>query len=160
MSGVNRQFLLNGRPVGEVKESDLLYHEAPMPVIGSSEVLVRVEYLAVEPAMRGWMEDRASYLEPLKIGDLMRAYGVGSVIESLNPDYPTGLRVAGQFGMHGFASGKCPVPVEKGSRGNQGGRFQPTFPHPSVSDQDTAPADGHRPSLATPSVCLQIARVR
>ncbi|MFT6368552.1 MAG: NADPH-dependent curcumin reductase CurA, partial [Bacteroidia bacterium] len=73
MSSMNRQFLLNARPVGEVKETDLLYAETAMPVVGENQALFQVEYIAVEPAMRGWMEDRASYVAPLKIGDLMRA---------------------------------------------------------------------------------------
>ncbi|MFT4825448.1 MAG: NADPH-dependent curcumin reductase CurA [Cryomorphaceae bacterium] len=103
MSSMNRQFLLNARPVGEVKETDLLYAETAMPVVGENQALFQVEYIAVEPAMRGWMEDRASYVAPLKIGDLMRASGVASVIESNNADYPVGMRVSGMFGMQEFA---------------------------------------------------------
>jgi NADPH-dependent curcumin reductase CurA len=103
MTAVNRQFLLNARPHGEVKETDLRYAETEMPTAGPGEALIKVEYIAVEPAMRGWMEDRASYLAPLEIGDLMRAFGVGSVIESSNPKLPVGLRVAGMFGMQAFA---------------------------------------------------------
>jgi NADPH-dependent curcumin reductase CurA len=100
---VNRQFLLNARPVGEVKETDLRYHEEPVPAIKAGEILVKLEYLAVEPAMRGWMEDRKSYVEPLKIGELMRAYGVGSVVESNNSTYPVGMRLGGMFGMQTYA---------------------------------------------------------
>lgn len=103
MTIVNRQFLLNARPVGEVKESDLRYAEAPVPGIAAGQMLVRVEYIAVEPAMRGWMEDRASYLAPLQLGDLMRAYGIGVVIESQHVDYPEGMRLAGMFGMQEYA---------------------------------------------------------
>ncbi|MFK8050871.1 MAG: NADP-dependent oxidoreductase [Halioglobus sp.] len=103
MSSMNRQFLLNARPVGEVKESDLLYAETPMPAPGENQALFRVEYIAVEPAMRGWMEDRASYVAPLQIGDLMRASGVACVVESNNSKYPVGSRFSGMFGMQEYA---------------------------------------------------------
>jgi len=103
MKTMNRQFLLNARPVGEVKETDLLYSETAMPEVGDNQALFQVEYIAVEPAMRGWMEDRESYVAPLKIGDLMRASGIARVIESKHADYPVGMRVSGMFGMQEFA---------------------------------------------------------
>jgi len=63
----NRQWRLAARPVGMVKESDFRLVESPRPVPGPGEALVRnlyLAYLAFEPAMRGWMEDRASYVPP------------------------------------------------------------------------------------------------
>lgn len=103
MTEKNRQFVLNARPHGEVKETDLRYVETDMPVAGAGEALVKIQYIAVEPAMRGWMEDRSSYLAPLEIGDLMRAFGVGEIVESNNPKFPAGMRVAGMFGMQAYA---------------------------------------------------------
>ena len=99
----NRQFLLNARPVGEVKLDDLRYHETDIPEIGQGQFLVQVEYLGLEPAMRGWMENRSDYLAPLNIGDVMRSFGVGTVVQSLHPDYPEGTAVSGTFGMQTFA---------------------------------------------------------
>jgi NADPH-dependent curcumin reductase CurA len=43
-----------------VKESDFELAEAELPKPGPGELLVRNRYLAFEPAMRGWMEDRPS----------------------------------------------------------------------------------------------------
>jgi len=103
VSTVNRRFQLNARPVGEVKESDFSYVETPLPEVEEGQFLVGLDYLSVEPAMRGWMEDRASYLPPLQIGDLMRAHGVGTVLSSRNSKYPEGARFAGMFGMQAFA---------------------------------------------------------
>ena len=57
MSELNRQFLLNAGPVGEVKLSDLRFHETEIPELGQGEFLVQVKYLGLEPAMRGWMEE-------------------------------------------------------------------------------------------------------
>lgn len=103
MSGLNRQFLLNARPVGEVKLSDLRYHETENPELEQGQFLVKVQYLGLEPAMRGWMENRSDYLAPLAIGDVMRSFGVGVVINSLHPDYPKGTAVSGTFGMQSLA---------------------------------------------------------
>ncbi|MEH6585557.1 MAG: NADP-dependent oxidoreductase [Halioglobus sp.] len=103
MTELNRQFLLNARPVGEVKISDLRYHETSVPELEQGEFLVQVDYLGLEPAMRGWMENRSDYLAPLPIGQVMRSFGVGRVVRSLHPDYPDGTAVSGTFGMQSFA---------------------------------------------------------
>jgi len=64
---------------------------------GPGEVLVRVDWLSLDPAMRGWIKERATYVEPVRIGAVMRAMGLGAVIEAgegceLRPgDIVTGL---------------------------------------------------------------------
>jgi hypothetical protein len=49
---------------------------------GSGEFLVRVNWLSLDPAMRGWMSEAASYIEPVRIGAVMRSIGLGTVIEA------------------------------------------------------------------------------
>lgn len=109
--GVNRQFLIAARPKGMVKESDFEYHEAAVPEPGEGEVLVRTELIAVEPAMRGQMENRSDYAAPLEIGDVMRAGAGGHVVKSNNPDFKVGDLVTGQFGFqdYGLSDGKNPA---------------------------------------------------
>ena len=51
----NRQFKLTARPVGMVKRSDFEFVTAPAGEPGPGEALVRVQYLSLDPAMRGWM---------------------------------------------------------------------------------------------------------
>ncbi|MCR9279819.1 MAG: NADP-dependent oxidoreductase [Pseudomonadaceae bacterium] len=103
MTTTNRQFRLAARPQGLVKESDFRYEEAEKPVAADGEFVVKTEYISLDPSMRGQMENRADYVAPLEIGDVMRAGGVGHVIESRNPDYPEGTLVAGTFGMQDYA---------------------------------------------------------
>ena len=79
---VNRQWRLKRRPVGMVKESDFALHEEPIPSPGEGEVLVRNRMLAFEPAMRGWIDDKPSYLPPVPLGGVMRGTSVGEVIAS------------------------------------------------------------------------------
>ena len=101
--GVNRQFLLAARPHGMVKESDFEYREGPVPTPGAGEVLVKTSYISLDPSMRGQMENRADYVGPLELGDVMRAGAVGEVVASNNPSYPEGALVSGAFGMQDYA---------------------------------------------------------
>lgn len=103
MTTVNRQFLLRSRPRGMVRASDLEYHEAPLPTPGQGEFLVRTRYISLDPSMRGHMENRSDYAAPLGIGDLMRARGVGEVVESNDAETPVGTAVFGFFGMQDYA---------------------------------------------------------
>ncbi len=101
---MNRQFLLNERPLGrDLEATDFKLVESEMPTPGEGEVLLKVLYLGVDPAMKGWMENRADYVAPLEIGDLMRGNGVARVIESNNPDFPEGTVVSGGFGWQEYA---------------------------------------------------------
>ncbi len=99
---VNRQFLLAARPVGMVKESDFQYQESPVPDLQDGEVLVKTTYLSLDPSMRGQMENRADYVAPLNIGDVMRAGGTGEVVASKHDEYPVGTKVQGTFGMQTY----------------------------------------------------------
>lgn len=102
MTEVNRQFLLAARPEGLVKESDFQYREVAVPDIKSGEVLIRTTYISLDPSMRGQMENRADYVAPLQIGDVMRAGGVGVVAQSKHADYSAGDLVSGTFGMQDY----------------------------------------------------------
>jgi NADPH-dependent curcumin reductase len=103
MSLMNHQFRLAARPAGLPKRSDWNYTEEPVRDPGPGEVLVKVLYLSLDPAMRGWMNEGKSYVEPVRIGDIMRAFGGGRVIASQNPDFAVGDHVTGVFGAQEYA---------------------------------------------------------
>jgi NADPH-dependent curcumin reductase CurA len=73
----------------------------PSPADG--ELLVRVEYLSIDPAMRTWMNAGRSYVPPVEIGEVMRAAGIGSVIESRHAAFAVGDEVYGVFGVQRYA---------------------------------------------------------
>jgi NADPH-dependent curcumin reductase CurA len=101
---MNRQFLLDKRPLGrDLEYDDFKLVESDMPSPGDGEVLVQVMYLGVDPAMKGWMENRADYVAPLEIGDVMRGNGIGRVIESKHDKFPVGTIVSGGFGWQEYA---------------------------------------------------------
>lgn len=102
MARANRQWLLRKRPAGMVKESDFELRESAAPTPADGEALVRVLYISFDPAMRGWMEDRPSYIPPVGLGEVMRAGAVGQVVESKSPDFAVGDVVQGMFGWQEY----------------------------------------------------------
>ncbi|MFZ1918151.1 MAG: NADP-dependent oxidoreductase [Terriglobales bacterium] len=99
----NHKFLLAARPVGMPKRSDWTYVEEPVAEPKEGEMLVRLSYISLDPAMRGWMNEVRSYAPPVGIGELMRALGVGIVTASRNPRFAVGDHVSGVFGVQEYA---------------------------------------------------------
>jgi hypothetical protein len=83
---------------------DFDFTEEPVTEPGPDEVLVRVLYISLDPAMRGWMNDRRSYIRPVGIGEVMRAAGVGRVEESQHPGFAPGDYVSGFLGVQEYAT--------------------------------------------------------
>ena len=103
MSDVNHQFKLAARPDGMVKREDFDYVEDAVPEPGDGEVLIENEYISLDPAMRGWMNEGRSYVPPVQIGEVMRAGTVGRVVKSNNPDFAEGDHVTGILGVQEYA---------------------------------------------------------
>ncbi len=91
---VNRQIRLAARPQGFPQDSDFELVAVDCPAPGPHEFLVALEYLSVDPYMRGLMNDVPSYREPIGIGEVMVGEGVGRVLRSNHADFAEGeLRV-------------------------------------------------------------------
>ena len=73
MTLVNMQCRLAARPVGLPKPTDWTFTEEPVPSPADGQLLVRVAYLSIDPAMRTWMNAGRSYVPPVEIGEVMRA---------------------------------------------------------------------------------------
>ena len=102
MTTANRQVRLAARPVGEPRPTDWEHVEEPVGEPGDGEFLVRVRYLSIDPAMRGWMNAGRSYIRPVEIGEVMRAGAVGEVIASRHPGFAAGDQVSGMFGVQEY----------------------------------------------------------
>jgi NADPH-dependent curcumin reductase CurA len=103
----NRQFRLISRPVGMLKRSDFEFITVPAAEPGAGEVLVRVLYLSLDPAMRGWMNAGKSYVAPVGLGEVMRAGGVGRVVTSNDPTLAAGDLVVGITGIQDYVVSKA-----------------------------------------------------
>lgn len=105
MDTINRRWVLAGRPHGMVREDNFALQHAPVPEPGPGGYLVRTLYVSVDPAMRGWLDDRPSYVPPVGVGEVMRAAGVGRVIGSGDPRVPEGQLMQGPTGWQDYALG-------------------------------------------------------
>ncbi len=103
MDAINHQIRLAARPHGLPKDSDWEHTEEPVGDPGDGEVLVKVKYISLDPAMRGWMNDARSYLPPVGIGEVMRAGAAGEVIASNHPGTAVGDLVSGVLGAQEYA---------------------------------------------------------
>jgi NADPH-dependent curcumin reductase len=99
----NRAIRLARRPVGLPTGDDweLTEEEAGRPDEG--EVLVEVQYVSLDPAMRGWISEAASYARPVGIGEVMRAIAVGRVVASRDERLVDGDHVSGMLGVQEYA---------------------------------------------------------
>jgi NADPH-dependent curcumin reductase CurA len=103
MTAMNHQVRLAARPTGLPKHSDWELTEEPIPTPGSGELVAAVSHISVDPAMRGWMNAGASYIDPVEIGTVMRAAAVGRVLASEHPEFEPGDHVYGTFGVQEYA---------------------------------------------------------
>ena len=99
----NRQLVLRHRPVGAVTDDCFAAVDGPIPEPGNGEVLVRTLWLAFEPAQRGWLNDVRSYVPPVAIGEVMRAWGIGEVIATHSPAAAVGDLVCAAIGWQEHA---------------------------------------------------------
>ena len=109
MNSVNRQFLLAARPEGMIKTTDLQYHEADMPSPGQDQALVKVTHISLDPAMRGWMENRGGYMAPLEIGGMLGGTGMTAYFGLLDLGQPKpghAVVVSGAAGATGSIVGQ------------------------------------------------------
>jgi NADPH-dependent curcumin reductase CurA len=128
---MNHQFRLAARPVGMPKLTDWNYADEPLGEPAEGEILVKVLYLSLDPAMRGWMNEGKSYIPPVGIGEVMRAGAVGRVVASRDASIAVGDCVYGTFGVQQYAIVKgrsatkvdpklAPLPVYLGTLGMPG----------------------------------------
>lgn len=87
---LNRQILLRRRPNGLVSPDDteMVTSVAPEPADG--EALLRTTYVGIDAAARTWLDGQPGYLPPVELGDVIRAAGIGEVVESRCDAYKAG----------------------------------------------------------------------
>ncbi len=103
IEGKGIQIVLAARPRGKVTPGDFRVEEFALPEPGPGEFLMKVEYLSLDPYMRGRMDDRKSYAEPRKIGEVMPGETIGTIIASNHADYATGELVLAHAGWRTHA---------------------------------------------------------
>ena len=99
----NRQVVLRRRPSGLVGPEDTEILTAPAPSPGDGEALLRTTYVGLDAAVRTWLNDQPGYLPPVALGEVIRAAGVGEVVESRCPAFSVGDIVTTLTGFQEYA---------------------------------------------------------
>ncbi|PDP87861.1 NADP-dependent oxidoreductase [Glycomyces fuscus] len=103
MSVTSREVHLVARPVGEPKPTDFSLVETTVADPGPGQVLVRNDWMSVDPYMRGRMNDVKSYVPPFQLGEPMEGGAVGVVTASGSDDVPVGTTVLHSAGWREYA---------------------------------------------------------
>ena len=99
----NRQVRLAARPSGLPRRGDWEFTSEAVPAPVPGEFVVEISHLSIDPAMRGWMSARPSYVPPVEIGAVLRAGAIGRIIASEHPGFAVGEHVYGTFGVQEYA---------------------------------------------------------
>lgn len=94
----HRRFVLTRRPNGHVQVDDFALEVVAHEPSGPGTMLLRVLWISLDPAIRGWLDDRPSYLPPVAIGAPVRALGLAEVVESRLDGFVPGQVVRGFVG--------------------------------------------------------------
>lgn len=103
MNLLNTSFHLASRPIGLPNETIWQMQKTPVPSLEDGQFCVRVQFVSIDPAMRGWINEGTTYIKGVEIGAVMRAFASGAIIESRNTAFPIGTLVTGMFGVQQFA---------------------------------------------------------
>lgn len=118
MATENRQWILARRPAGEIKDGDLVFRTGPIPNPAKGEVVVKTEWLSLDPTSRIWMSDIPQYMPPVALGAPMRGLICGTVVKSASDSVAEGAIVMGLGTWSDYACVPAamvsPVPEIKG----------------------------------------------
>jgi NADPH-dependent curcumin reductase CurA len=92
-----RSVHLQNRPKDHIEQDTFNVKEHSIPSasqLKDGEVIFQSNYLSLDPAMRGWLNDTRSYIPPVKIGAVMRGNGVGTIVASKSSKFQQGETVS------------------------------------------------------------------
>jgi NADPH-dependent curcumin reductase CurA len=101
---MNRRIVLAAHPHGIPTPTDFRLEETPVPVPQDGQVLLRTEWLSLDPYMRNLMEKVGpGYADPVPLGATMVGGTVSRVVESRHPDFKAGELVVAGAGWQDYA---------------------------------------------------------
>ncbi|MEM1156442.1 MAG: NADP-dependent oxidoreductase, partial [Pseudomonadota bacterium] len=103
-TGENRRITLAARPSGIPESSCWKLDSVAQQPPAAGQIMVRILYISVDPAMRGWINEGESYLPAVELGETMRALAQGQVVQSESDSFQPGDVVSGMFGVQEYAT--------------------------------------------------------
>lgn len=108
----NRRVVYAERPTGKPTTACFRLETVAMPTAGDGEVLIRNDYLSVDPYIRMRMEEKDSYAPVMKIGEVLVGRTVGQIVASRADGWQAGDWVVGRLGWQDFSVAK-PAELQK-----------------------------------------------
>ncbi|MGC6422284.1 MAG: NADP-dependent oxidoreductase [Flavobacteriaceae bacterium] len=111
---INTKQVLVKRPLGLPTSDCWELQQEEVPQLEEGQMLIEQEYISLDPAMRGWMNETRSYIPPVALGDVMRAGSVGKVIAAKGTTpFQVGTYVTGWGGVqtHAVSDGQGFFPI-------------------------------------------------
>lgn len=99
----NRQIHLASRPQGWPTEDNFRLVETDVPTPGPGQIVVRNQYMSVDPYMRGRMNDVKSYVAPFALDAPLDGGAIGEVVASEATDIAVGDTVLHGLGFREYA---------------------------------------------------------
>lgn len=95
---MSRRFVLARRPHGQIRADDFELDRSEVTLPDRAAMVLETLWISLDPAIRGWLDDRPSYLPPVGIGETVRALGLARVVESTLEGFEPGRVVRGFVG--------------------------------------------------------------
>ncbi len=99
----NRRVTLTTYPKGEPSPDVLRLETGAVPTPGEGQMLLRTEWLSLDPYMRVRMYETDSYMPSVKLGEVMVGGTISRVEISSHPDYVKGDLVQAYSGWQDYA---------------------------------------------------------
>ena len=117
---INKKQILKKRPIGLPGDDTWELQESKVRDLEDGEMLLHQEYISLDPAMRGWINETRSYISPVEVGQVMRAGSVGKIIKTKGKTvFKEGDYVSGWGGVQNYCITKgenfYPVDPKKAS---------------------------------------------
>jgi NADPH-dependent curcumin reductase CurA len=94
----NRKIILKSRPAGQVVQENFELTEEELGDPDKGDILVKSNYVSVDPYMRNRMNSFKSYVAPYKVGQVIEGDATGCVIRSNSDRFREGDIVHGSWG--------------------------------------------------------------
>ncbi len=99
----NQQIVLASRPKGEAELGNFKLQSGETPELQQDQVLVRNQFLSLDPYMRGRMNDGKSYAQPQALDEVMGGATAGEVVASRSAKFAVGDQVVGMGGWQNYS---------------------------------------------------------
>lgn len=108
MTQMNNRIVLASRPVGAPTDENFRLEESTIPTPDQGQMLLRADFLSLDPYMRGRMSDAKSYADPVAIDEVMVGATVCQVVTSHLENFQEGEWVLAYTGWqkYGLSDGE------------------------------------------------------